>query len=186
MRFLPLRRRHKLDVPAWTRLERFLRREHVDVLHTHEFGSNVWGSIVGSIARVPVMLAHEDTWSYEGKPWRRVLDRELIARSADRFIAVSREDQRRCPISSESIRPHDLHPQRRAAVPAGDRARRSRRARNRAERAVIGVVGLLRPQKAHDVLFHAVVEIARARRTCVCCSSAMVPNASALADSPTI
>jgi glycosyltransferase involved in cell wall biosynthesis len=163
-RFLPLRRRHKVDVPAWTRLERFLTREHVDVLHTHKFGSNVWGAIVGSIARVPVMLAHEHTWSYEGQPWRRLLDRELIARSADRFIAVSREDQRRM---SDIER---IDPARTIFIPNGVPPFPPATGHDvRAELGIaptaplIGVVGLLRPQKAHEVLFDAVVQIARVR-----------------------
>src|ERR1700744_3969238 len=82
VRFLPLRRRYKVDIAAWVRLVRFLRRERVDVLHAHKFGSNVWGTIVGRLARVPVVLAHEHTWSFEGQPVRRLLDRELVARGA--------------------------------------------------------------------------------------------------------
>ena len=103
-RFLPLRRRRKLELAPWARLARFLSRERVDVLHAHKFGSNVFGVLAGSAARVPVLLAHEHTWSYEGQPLRRFLDRELIARRADRFIAVSREDQRRM-IDVERIAP---------------------------------------------------------------------------------
>jgi len=87
MRLLPLKREQTLNVGAWVRLERFLRRERVDVLHAHKFGSNVWGTIVGRTARVPVVLAHEHTWSYQGQPLRRFLDRELIARGADRRLA---------------------------------------------------------------------------------------------------
>ena len=80
--FLPLGRHAKLDVWTWARLARYLRRERVDVLHAHKFGSNVWGTLVGVLARVPVIVAHEHTWSYEGERLRRFLDRELIARCA--------------------------------------------------------------------------------------------------------
>src|SRR5580692_7180969 len=103
-RFLPLGRSGKLDVWVWGKLARFLRRERVQVLHAHKFGSNVWGTLMGRLARVPVVLAHEHTWSYEGQPLRRFLDRELVARGADRFIAVSREDRRRM-IEVERIDP---------------------------------------------------------------------------------
>jgi glycosyltransferase involved in cell wall biosynthesis len=162
VRFLPLQRHRKVDVPAWARLERFLRRERVDVLHSHKFGSNVWGSIVGAAARVPVMLAHEHTWSYEGQPLRRVLDRELIARTSDRFIAVSREDRRRMT-DVEGI-----DPKRTLFIPNGVAPFPAATGRDvRAElgiapdAAVIGVVGLLRPQKAHDVLLRATAQIVR-------------------------
>lgn len=160
VRFLPLRRRYKVDVAAWTRLERFLRRERVDVLHTHKFGSNVWGALVGTAARVPVMLAHEHTWSFEGQPMRRLLDRELVARAADRFIAVSREDRRRM---TEIER---IDPSRTLFIPNGVPAAPPPSGRDvRAELGiapdvpVLGVVGLLRAQKAHHVLLQAAAEL---------------------------
>src|SRR6185436_7651557 len=50
------------------------RRGRFDVLHCHKFGSNVWGTLIGRAAGVPVVIAHEHTWSYEGQPLRRFLD----------------------------------------------------------------------------------------------------------------
>ncbi len=156
-RFLPLARRRKVDVGAVARLERFLRRERVDVLHTHKFGSNVWGTIAGRIARVPVILAHEHTWSYEGQPLRRFLDRELIARGADRFIAVSREDQRRM------IEIEGIDPERTLFIPNGVLSSRPPSGHDVREElgispdaTVIGAVGVLRAQKALDVLLRAI------------------------------
>ena len=160
VRFLPLRRKYKVDPAAWIRLIRFLRRERVDVLHCHKFGSNVWGTIVGKLARVPVVLAHEHTWSFEGQPLRRFLDRELVARGTDRFIAVSREDRRRMT-EIEGIDPKDTMfipngvP---APVPAGDKDVRAELGIP-ADVPVLGVVGLLRPQKAHPVLLHAAAKL---------------------------
>jgi glycosyltransferase involved in cell wall biosynthesis len=159
-RFLPLARRRKVDVGAFARLERFLRRERVDVLHAHKFGSNVWGTLAGRIARVPVVLAHEHTWSYEGQPLRRLLDRELIARGATRFIAVSREDRRRM---SEV---EGIDPARTLFIPNGVLSSPEPTGRDvRAELGipaaapVIGTVGVLRPQKALHVLLRAVAEL---------------------------
>jgi glycosyltransferase involved in cell wall biosynthesis len=159
-RFLPLARRRKVDVAAFARLERFLRRERVDVLHTHKFGSNVWGTMVGRMARVPVVLAHEHTWSYEGQPLRRFLDRELIARGATRFIAVSREDQRRMTAVE------GIDPSRTLFIPNGVLASPPPSGRDvRAELGiaatapVIGTVGVLRPQKAVQVLLGAVAPL---------------------------
>jgi glycosyltransferase involved in cell wall biosynthesis len=153
VRFLPLGRRWKIDPMAWARLEGFLRRERVEVLHAHKFGSNVWGTLVGRLARVPVLLAHEHTWSYEGQPLRRLLDRELIARGATRFIAVSREDRRRM------IEVERIDPQRTLFIPNGIPALPPPTGHDiRVELGiepgvpVVGIVGVLRPQKAHQVL----------------------------------
>lgn len=159
-RFLPLARRRKVDVAALARLERFLRRERVDVLHSHKFGSNVWGTLVGRVARVPVVLAHEHTWSYEGQPLRRFLDRELIARGATRFIAVSREDRRRM---SEV---EGIDPTRTLFIPNGVLSSPTPSGRDvRAELGiardapVIGAVGVLRAQKALHVLLRALAQL---------------------------
>ena len=162
-RFLPLGRRRKLAVAPWTRLAHFLRREHADVLHAHKFGSNVFGALAGSAGRVPVLLAHEHTWSYEGQPLRRFLDRELIARRADRFIAVSREDQRRMSAVER------IPPERTIFIPNGIPTPAAPSGRDvRAEYGispeapVVGSVGVLRAQKAHHLLLRAVAQLAHA------------------------
>jgi glycosyltransferase involved in cell wall biosynthesis len=153
---LGLGRRGKLDVWVWSRLVRFLRQERVDVLHAHKFGSNVWGTLLGRMARVPVVLAHEHTWSYEGHPLRRFLDRELIARGADRFIAVSREDRRRM-IEIERIDPRRTLFIPNGVLPSPPPSGRDVRAALGIEPGVpvVGIVGVLRPQKAHHVLLRA-------------------------------
>jgi glycosyltransferase involved in cell wall biosynthesis len=157
VRFLPLRRRRKADVWIWAGLERFLRRERVDIVHSHKFGSNVWGTLIARLARVPVVLAHEHSWSYEGQPLRQLLDREVVARLADRLIAVSREDRRRM------IEVERIDPARTLFIPNGLPARlassdRDVRAELGLERGVpvIGAVGVLRPEKAYQVLLRAV------------------------------
>jgi glycosyltransferase involved in cell wall biosynthesis len=161
VRFFPLGRRAKHDIWVWARLERFLRRERVHILHAHQFGSNVWGTLVGRMARVPVVLAHEHSWSYEGQPLRRFLDRELVARGADRFIAISREDERRM------IEIERIDPRRTLYMPIGLPSSSTIEGHDvRAELGiepgvpVIGSVALLRPQKAHAVLLRATALLA--------------------------
>ena len=107
VRVMGLKRTSARQLWAWWPLYRFLRRERVDVLHAHKFGSNLWGTVIGRLARVPVIVAHEHTWSFEGQPLRRFGDREVIARGSSAFIAVSREDRRRM-IEIEGIDPEDV------------------------------------------------------------------------------
>ncbi len=161
-RFLPLERKRKVELAPWVRLERYLRRERVHVLHAHKFGSNVWGTPIARIARVPVVIAHEHTWSYEGQPLRRLLDRELVSRSADRFVSVSRADQRRM------VEIERIDPARTLFVPIGIAPPKPASGRDvRAELGipatapVIGAVGLMRPQKALPVLLRAALELRR-------------------------
>src|SRR3954454_15644308 len=102
-----IERDSKLDVAALRPLWQRLRSGTVDVLHAHKHGANVWGTALGRAAGVPVVIAHEHTWSFEGQPVRRLLDRELIARGSDAFIAVSRRDRERM-IEVERIPPRDV------------------------------------------------------------------------------
>ena len=105
---LRLRRSSRLALWAWWPLVRMLRRERVDILHGHMFGSNLWACLLGRLARVPVVVCHEHMWSYGGgSRLRALIDRWLIARWSDAFIAVS-EQGRRSMIEVEGISPKDV------------------------------------------------------------------------------
>jgi glycosyltransferase involved in cell wall biosynthesis len=140
---------------AWWPLVRFLRRDRVHVLHSHMFGSNAWGAVLATVCRVPVFVAHEHSWAFEGVTLRPFLDRELIARAADAVIAVSREDQRRmvrvARIRPEKIRvvPNGIVP---LPPPQGD-LRSELGIRLDAE--VVGTMAVLRREKALEVLIEA-------------------------------
>jgi glycosyltransferase involved in cell wall biosynthesis len=156
--FHGLQRGSRFDLRPWRRLVAAARRGGIDILHTHKIGSNVWGALLSPLIGNSVFVAHEHTWSYEGDPQRVLLDRELIARRADAFVAVSREDQRRM-VEVERVPPaktrfiaNGIPP-----FPPPD-ARRDVRAELGIgpEQPVVGVVATLRPQKALDVLIEAV------------------------------
>ena len=104
VRVIKLRRSSRTALLAWRPLVRALRGEQVDVLHGHLFGSNVWAVILGRLTRTPVVVAHEHMWAYGGNRLRPLLDRDLIARFSDAFIAVSEEGRRRM-IEIERIDP---------------------------------------------------------------------------------
>jgi glycosyltransferase involved in cell wall biosynthesis len=156
--FHGLERGSRLDLRPWRELVSAARRSGVDVLHTHKVGSNLWGALLSPLIGNAVFVAHEHTWSYEGDPRRIFLDRELIARRADAFVAVSREDQRRM-IEIERVAPaktrfiaNGIPP-----FPPADPARDVRAELGLgADQSIVGVVATLRPQKALDVLLRAV------------------------------
>jgi glycosyltransferase involved in cell wall biosynthesis len=157
-----LRRRFKYDPLAWWPLFQALRRERIDVLHTHAFGQNAWGSVIGRLTHVPVVIAHEHNWAFTGRALRPVIDRELIARCASAMIVVSREARRRM-VEVERVAPEKLTllPNGIRALPPGD---------GRAVRAelgigdddpVIGTVCVIRSEKALDVLVRAAALVVR-------------------------
>jgi glycosyltransferase involved in cell wall biosynthesis len=150
---LPWRKR--LSLSAWRPFFKRLRTD-VDVLHAHKFGSNLWGAAIGTLARVPVLVAHEQTWSYEGQPARKFLDRELISRRVDAFICVSEQDRQRM-IDIERIAPAKIVRVRNAVPDPGHPDGSAVRAELGIDSAtqVIGTLCRLSEQKALDVLLRA-------------------------------
>lgn len=159
-RVLHLRRRSRLVLWAWLPLLRLLRRERVDVLHGHMFGSNVWACLLGRLAGVPVVLCHEHMWSYSGGRLRAWLDRWLIARWSNAFIAVS-ESGRRSMIEVEGIRPQDVVLLRNGirAQPPGDPHRVRLELGIAPGQPVVLAVGVLRSEKAYEVLIEAAARL---------------------------
>jgi glycosyltransferase involved in cell wall biosynthesis len=161
IRYLPLDRSAGWRLDEWLPLYRLLRRERFDVIHAHKFGSNIWATAVGRLARVPVIVAHEHTWSFEGEPVRRLLDRELIGRGSSVFIAVSQEDRRKM-IEIEGVRADKI-----LFVPNGISPRSPSGTDVRGELGIpadaplIGTVGVLRPQKALDLLIRSSLPLLR-------------------------
>lgn len=151
-----LGRRGRYDVLPFRSLAATLRSQPVDVLHAHQFGSNVWGSLIGRACRVPVVVAHETTWSYEGDRLRRVLDGQLIGRLADAFVAVSPADADRM-VRLEGVPAGKIHVIPNAVVPRPSDDDGDLRAELglAPDAPMVGVVAIQRPQKALDVLLDA-------------------------------
>jgi glycosyltransferase involved in cell wall biosynthesis len=161
VRFVGLDRRTRAHVWAWWPLVRLLRGERVDVVHAHKFGSNIWGVVFGRSCRVPVVVTHEHGWAFEGRRVKMFLDRELIARGSNAFVAVSREDRRRM------IEIERIDPERAVFVPNGIPPVAPPSGRD--VRAELGIgaddpvvlsVGFLRRPKTMDVLIDAAARIA--------------------------
>jgi glycosyltransferase involved in cell wall biosynthesis len=160
VKHLNLRRSSKWDIYRFGALASLLRRECIDVLHAHMFGSNLWGTLIGRACRVPVVLAHEHTWSYQGDPLRRFVDGRIIGRLATRFVAVSSLDARRM-VSIEGVAPEKIVVIPTAYVPrSGSLTSDLRGELGIARRApLIGVVSVLRAQKALSVLLEAFARV---------------------------
>jgi glycosyltransferase involved in cell wall biosynthesis len=80
-------------------LVRLLRRQPVHILHTHLFGSNTWGRVLGRLAGVPMVIAHEH-WST--KSGREAQIDHVLYRLSDRVLVPS-EESKRVVMSSDRI-----------------------------------------------------------------------------------
>ena len=165
VKIMRLDRRSRTDFAAWRPLLAHL-RDGVHVLHAHKFGSNVWGTLLGRLARVPVVIAHEQSWasarsSKTGPFVRSTIDREVVARGADVFIAVSEADRQRM-IEVEGIAPRRLRVIPNAVpapVPSGHDVRAELGIA--ASSPVVVTVCQLRPEKAVEVLVEATALLRR-------------------------
>ncbi len=157
-----LHRRGRVDAHRLAGLASLLRRERFDVIHAHMFGSNAWGTVLGRLCRLPVIIAHEHNWSFAGSPARRLVDRHVIARLATRFVTVSdaarhrmieleRIDSEKIVVLPTAYVPHRLAgaPDLRAELGLGGQAR------------IVAVAASLRPEKALEVLVAAHDRLAR-------------------------
>jgi len=163
VRHVHIGRRSKWDVHRLAALVALVRRERFDVLHAHMFGSNLWGTLIGRACGVPVLIAHEHSWSYEGNRLRKWLDGRVIGRLTTRFIAVSSRDAERM-VSIEHVPPEKVVMIPNAYVPrpgsvVGD-LRQELGIGN--ESPLVAVVSLLRPEKALSVLLDAYRRVLKA------------------------
>jgi glycosyltransferase involved in cell wall biosynthesis len=126
------------------------------------FGSNVWSTIFGYLTRVPVVVAHEQTWSYEGMPLRRFLDGRVIGRWADAFIAVSSADAERM-VTVEGVPREKIHMIPNAWMTRPRAADVDLRAELGipADAPVAAAVMYMRPQKRIDVMVDAFARTAQ-------------------------
>jgi glycosyltransferase involved in cell wall biosynthesis len=154
---LELGRRDRFDLRAWRPFLRLLRAGDVDILHAHKFGPNVWATLLGRVARVPVVIAHEHTWDFKPRSRRALVDRWVVAPGCDAFVAVSELDRERMR-SVEGIPPwrirflpNGIPPVQVDGEPAEVRAELG----IPDGAPIVGAVGVFRPQKDFPTLLRA-------------------------------
>lgn len=162
---ITLNRRAKWDIHRLWRLRRILRESKAQVLHSHKFGSNAWGALLGRIAGVPIIVAHEHTWAYQGDPVRRLVDGHVIGRLSDVFIAVSEDDARRMvtyeKVPAEKIVVLPTASVSSKTVPPAWNVRAAIGLPT--ESKIVSVAAMMRPQKALHVLIEAMATVIRER-----------------------
>ncbi len=194
---LKLERRARLSPAPWGRLYRRLASGRpaggrltgsgrlpggsIDVLHSHMPRASVPGTIVGRLARVPVIVNHEHGWAFEGKPVRRFLDRNVLARGGDVLLAVSERDRRNM-IEVERIAPERIAilPNGIDFAPADGRDVRGELGLS-PDVGLVGAVGRLYPEKGYDDLIRAIALLKRdSTRPIVCVIAGFGPQRESL------
>jgi glycosyltransferase involved in cell wall biosynthesis len=155
--------RGRLEYPLGAlRLARFLRREGIDVLHTHLFDPSVLGLLVGLAVHVPIRVMtrhHSDYHTRIHKTWHIRLDR-LCTRLSHAVIAVSHHTAEHM-LSEEHAPPGKIHVIHngidfdRVRVSAPHSRERLRREFGSDTAHLLLVAGRLHPEKGYEVIFEA-------------------------------
>ena len=150
------------------RLSAFLRRESVDILHTHLFDPSVVGLQAGILAGTPVRVVtrhHSDYHTRIGKRWHVLLD-QLCTRQSHAVIAVSQHTAEHL-VSVEGaprdkvrviLNGVDFERVRTSGADARERVRRELAI---GEEALLLTAARLHPEKGYEHLFRAVPEVRR-------------------------
>lgn len=154
--YVDLGRRTRWDIHHMAGLAALLRHGQFDVLHSHSFGMNFWGTTMGYGFGVPVLIAHEHTWSYKGNRVRKWLDGRVIGRLATRFVAVSNADAERM-VRTEHVPPEKLIVIPNAYIPHDDGPGIDLRSELGlpAGTPLVGTAAEFRSQKALEILIDA-------------------------------
>ncbi len=152
---LRLERRSQFSLSAWSPLYRRLAAGSIDILHCHMPRASLPGTIVGRLARVPVIVNHEHGWAFEGQPVRQFLDRNVLARGGNVLLAVSERDRHRMieleriPAECIEILPNGIV----ASSPSGHDVRGELGLASDAR--LVGAIARLFPEKGNDELIRA-------------------------------
>lgn len=140
-----------------------VRRERVDLIHSHLFGANVYSSLVGLLCGVPVVSTFHGAVDVGGRNRLRGLKFALINAGSRKIVFVSDHLRRQLLAGTR------LAPARAARIyngidlahhaPARD-ARLRRELGLDDEDVLTGAIGNLRPAKGYDVLLHAAALLA--------------------------
>ena len=140
-----------------------------DLLHSHKYGSNMWGALLARTARTR-LVAREPTFDGQ-RTFRRTRGyRNWIGPVASRIIcpstvvAESLYDEG-LPAALIEVIPNGVRPD--AALPRSDAREEVGLGQND---FVVGIIARLRPEKAHEVLFRAAARLradGRSLKICV-------------------
>lgn len=158
--YVEVTERHSFDPSVWPQLQRLIADRQIDLIHAHEYKSNLLAWMLSKSTAVPA-LATVHGWTGHSTRERMCyypIDKRVLARFP-RLIAVSSE------IASELTK-HGADPARVTTVLNGIDHRQFTRDRSReadirasmgfdSTHKVIGSVGRLEPQKRFDVLLEA-------------------------------
>jgi len=149
---------------AARRFQELLRGYRIQLLHTYLVSANVYGTLVGRLARVPLIVTSRRDMGFS-RTWRlALLERWLVNGLADRIVTVCEGVRRR------ATREFGVEPEKVVTIPNGidpmawfprppDPALREA-CGIAADDRVVGIVSVLTPVKGHRYFLEAAMRVA--------------------------
>jgi len=140
------------------RFAKFLKKERPDILMTYHFGSDIWGTVFGRIAGVPLIISNRRDVGF----WRKkihILAYRLINRWVDKIVVVSKAvrnavlKEERAPEEKIEVIYNGVDIERFKVKIDTEQIKRDLKIPQEAK--IIGSVGNLRPIKGHKFLIKA-------------------------------
>jgi len=163
-----LEKKGRVDLGFLGRLVGLIRRERIDLIHSHLFTANLWGRIAAGITRVPI-VATEHNVDHWKKPYHFWMDR-IVASISRKVICVSRKVEafylQKVPmLRSKTVVIHNGIDTE-FFKPGGEREKVRERFGIPRDRFLAGTVGRLVPQKRQQDFIEAVARLKNAGRRC--------------------
>lgn len=79
------------DISIYPKLYSHIKRKEYDIIHTHSLKADLWGAIVGSLTRTPLIIStvHNNEERLLGNPFVRFLEKRVIGRVDNTIVIVS-------------------------------------------------------------------------------------------------
>lgn len=148
---LPWVPRKRLRIEAVIKLALWLRKQGIQLVHTHVYNAHVYGILPGRLAGIPCVLHHHKT--YAEMRWRRKIVLRALSRRAAAHITLSaqtREDLCRVfGVPPEKVRVFINPVDEDTFHPSGDRPKLRQSLDLDAKTPLVGTVASLTPPKNH-------------------------------------
>lgn len=145
-----------VDLP---KLAYFFRSKRVDVVHTHMFWANLYGSVAAALAGVPVIVTSEHGRNEWKKQWHKWAEAKIVSRIANRRLCVSQD-------ILERRRDVDGVPQSKLEVLPNGTTVPEEYGEHKAGEIVVGSVGRLVAEKDYPTLVAAISRLIKAGHDC--------------------
>jgi len=156
--YIIMENKKSYDISFFMELIRIIRKKQIDLIHSHEFFMNTYGTAASMVTGCPIVATIHGKGYYIDK-WRRRAGYRLVGRCASRTVAVS-EDLKRFLIGKIKLHPTNISVIYNGVdvshfLPSDEEKSSRLKQELGLEGIIIGTIGNLYPVKGHIHMIRA-------------------------------